>query len=33
MAQKLYNTKFVAANMIEIIANDSQLHSDWLQTT
>jgi hypothetical protein len=25
MAEKLYNTKFIVANMIEIVANDNQI--------
>jgi hypothetical protein len=44
MVENLYNTKFIVANMTEIVANDNQLHascmpvacqlhSDWLQTT
>jgi hypothetical protein len=33
MAHKLYNTKFVVANMTKIVANDNQLHSDQLQMT
>jgi hypothetical protein len=31
MVEKLYNTKFIVANMTKIVANDNQLHSDWLQ--
>jgi hypothetical protein len=30
MAQKLYNTKFVVANMIEIGANNNQLHASCI---
>jgi hypothetical protein len=26
MAEKLYNTKFIIANMTKIVANDNQLH-------
>jgi len=33
MAQKLYNTKFVVANMTEIITNDSQLHANCIMTS
>jgi hypothetical protein len=33
MAEKLYNTKFIVANMTKIVANDNQLHNDWLQAT
>jgi hypothetical protein len=32
MAQKLNNTKFVVTNMIEIIANDNQLHVSCIVT-
>jgi hypothetical protein len=28
MAEKLYNNKFIIANMTKIVANDNQLHSD-----
>jgi len=27
MAEKLYNTKFIIANMAKIVANDNQLHA------
>jgi hypothetical protein len=32
MAQKLYNTKFVVANMIKIVAHDNQLHPSCIMT-
>ncbi len=33
MGQKIYNNKFAIANMANIVANNNQLQSDWLQTT
>ncbi len=33
MTQKWYTTKFVIANKTKIVANNIQLHSDWLQMT
>jgi hypothetical protein len=33
MAQKLYNTKFIVVNMIEIVANDNQLHANCIVTS
>jgi len=33
MAQKLYDTKFVVANMINIIANDNYLHANYIMTS
>jgi len=30
MAQKLYNPKFLVANMIKIVANDNQLHASCI---
>jgi hypothetical protein len=30
MAQKLYNTKFVVANMTKIVRNDNQLHASYI---
>ncbi len=33
MPKNLYNTKFTIANMTKIVANDNQLHNDWLQMT
>jgi hypothetical protein len=32
MAQKLYNTKFVVANMTKIVINDNQLHASCIVT-
>ncbi len=30
MVEKIYNTKFIVANMTKIVANDNQLHASWL---
>jgi hypothetical protein len=30
MAQKLYNTKIVVANMTRIVVNDNQLHASCI---
>jgi hypothetical protein len=32
MAKKLYNTKFIVANMTKIVANDNQLHASCIVT-
>jgi hypothetical protein len=32
MAENLYNTKFIVANMTEIVANDNQLHVNCIVT-
>jgi hypothetical protein len=32
MLEKLYNTKFIVANMTEIVANDNQLHASGIVT-
>jgi len=33
MGEKLYNTKFIIANMTKIIANDNQLHASYTVTS
>jgi hypothetical protein len=33
MAEKLYNTKFIVANMTEIVGNDNQLHANCIMTS
>jgi hypothetical protein len=33
MAEKLYNTKFIIANMTKIVANDNQLHATCIVTS
>jgi hypothetical protein len=30
MVEKLYNTKFIVANMIRIVVNDNQLHASCI---
>jgi hypothetical protein len=30
MVENLYNTKFIVANMTEIVANDNQLHANCI---
>jgi hypothetical protein len=30
MAQKLYNTKFIVANMIDIVAKNNYLHANCM---
>jgi hypothetical protein len=32
MVEKLYNTKFIVANMTKIVANDNQLHASYIMT-
>ncbi len=33
MAENLYNTKFIVANITKIVANDNQLHASYIVTS